>query len=308
MTTLRQLEYLDAIDKTRHFRKAAEKVGVGQPTLSTQISTLEKRLGVQLVERSRSAVFLTPIGERVLNLGRIALSSAREIEEITASHRGDSGGMLRLGLPPTIGPYLLPRMLPQLHRDQPEFKIYVREDTPGRLSDALGEGVYDTILSPLPMKSADFNSLACCREPLFIVVSQDHPLAVKGFVERSDLQDLPVLALEHGHQLQEQVEAICEEYGARLLFDFGGTSLETLRQMTALGMGATFLPGFFVRSMLDDRSGVVALELKGRSLYRTIGLVWRRTSVHDTDYRMLFQYLQQTVKSEFPGFQLLNDD
>ena len=150
MTTLRQLEYLDAIDKTRHFRRAAEKVGVGQPTLSAQINTLEKRLGVQLVERSRSAVLLTPIGEKVLNLGRVALRCAREIEEIAASHRGDAGGMIRLGLPPTIGPYLLPRMLPQLHRDHPEFKIYVREDVPNRLSDALSEGVYDSILSPLP--------------------------------------------------------------------------------------------------------------------------------------------------------------
>ncbi len=307
MTTLRQLEYLDAIERTRHFRKAAEKVGVGQPTLSTQINALEKRLGVQLVERSRSSVLLTPIGEKVLSLGRVALRSAKEIEEIAASHRGDFGGMIRLGLPPTIGPYLLPRMLPQLHSDHPDFKIYVREEMPSRLSDALAEGVYDTIISPLPLKNTDFGSLAFCREPLFVVVSQDHPLAEKGLVERSDLRGLPVLALEHGHQLHEQVEAICEEYGARPLFDFGGTSLETLRQMTALGMGATFLPGFFVRSMLDDRSGVIALELKGRSLFRTIGLVWRRTSTRDAEYRMLFRYLRRTVESEFPGFALLSD-
>ena len=307
MTTLRQLEYLDAIKEARHFRKAAEKIGIGQPTLSTQISALEKRLGVQLVERSRSSVLLTPIGEKVLELGRVALRCAREIEEVAASHRGDFGGMIRLGLPPTIGPYLLPRMLPQLHKDHPDFKIYVREEVPNRLSDALAEGAHDAIISPLPAKSADFQSLAFCREPLFIVVSHDHPFAQKRYVEQSDLKNLPVLALEHGHQLHEQVETICEEYGARLLFDFGGTSLETLRQMTALGMGAAFLPGFFVRSMLDDRSGVKALELKGRSLYRTIGLIWRRTSMRDAEYRMLLQYLRRTVENEFPGFALLNE-
>ena len=142
---------------------------------------------------------------------------------------------------------------------------------------------------------------------MFIVVSQDHPLAQKGFVEAVGFERPAVLALERGHQLHEQVEAICEEYGARPLFDYGGTSLETLRQMTALGMGATFLPGFFVRSMLDDSSGVVALELKGRSLFRTIGLVWRRTSTRDADYRMMLDYLRRTVASEFPGFTLLRD-
>lgn len=307
MTSLRQLEYLEAIDQTRHFRKAAEKIGVGQPTLSTQIGALERKLGVQLVERSRSAVLLTPIGEKVLSLGRIALRSVREIEELAASHRGDFGRMIRLGLPPTIGPYLLPRMLPQLHSDHPDLKIYLREEVPSSLSEALAEGVYDAIISPLPVNRSEFQSLGFCREPLFIVVSQDHPFAKKGFVARSDLKDLPVLALEHGHQLHEQVEAICEEYGARPLFDFGGTSLETLRQMTALGMGATFLPGFFVRSMLDDRSGVVALELKGRALYRTVGLVWRRTSSRDPEYRLLLDYLRRTVETEFSGFTTLKE-
>lgn len=305
MPTLRQLEYLTALATTRHFRKAAEKVGVSQPTLSAQLSTLEERLGVQLVERSRSTVLLTPIGEQVLAASRRVLRDVQEIRDLAASHRGEFGRTIRLGVPASIGPYLLPRVLPSLHRAHPTLKIYVRERVPNALPDALGEGEHDVIVTPLPVRSADFECVPIFREPLYVVTPEDHPLAKKGSVDRNDLRGESVLALERGHQLHEQVEALCEEVGAELLFDFEGTSLETLRQMTALGMGVSFLPGLFVGSMLEKGGGVVALELKGRRPSRTIGMVWRRTSARSSEYELLLGYLRGAIERDFKNCALL---
>jgi LysR family hydrogen peroxide-inducible transcriptional activator len=291
-----------ALAEARHFRKAAERAGVSQPTLSAQLAALEERLGVQLIERSRSSVLVTPIGQKVLDVSRRLLRDAQEIRELAASHRGEFGGVIRLGLPPTIGPYLLPRVLPDLHRTHPRFKIYIREQAPSRLPDALADGAHDVIVTPLPLPNADFACTPIFREPLYIVMPEDHPLAQKPAIERSDLGGLAILALERGHQLHEQVEAICEEFGARMLFDYEGTSLETLREMTALGMGVSFLPGLFVTTALGPRSGVVARELKGRSLYRTIGMAWRRTSARDAEFRLLLGFIRKAIERDFDAF------
>lgn len=302
MLTLRQLEYLVAIADARHFRKAAESVGVSQPTLSAQLGVLEERLGVQLVERSRSAVLLTPIGKKIATVARRMLRDMEDVRDLAASHRGEFAGLIRLGVPPTIGPYLLPRVLPELHREHSDFKIYIREQEPRRLSEALAEGVHDAIITPLPLGNADFECAPIFREPLFLVFPNDHPLAGKSDIERADLNGLEVLALESGHQLHEQVEALCEDFGAKMLFDYEGTSLETLREMTALGMGVSFLPGLFVETALASQSGVIARELKGRSLFRAVGMAWRRTSARDAEYKMLLGYVRQAVSAHFSDF------
>ena len=304
MPTLRQLEYLDALSQTRHYRRAAEKAGVSQPTLSAQLSALEEKLGVKLVERSRSAVLLTPVGEQILAIGRRMLRDAEEIRALSASCRGDFGRVVRLGLPPTIGPYLMPRVLPALHAAHPGLKIHVCERPPSLLADALADGRHDLILTPLPLRGAEFECASVFREPLFVVVDAEHPFAGKGVVERADLQGEPVLALERGHQLQEQVEALCVEFGARQLFDFEGTSLETLLEMTALGMGLSFLPGLFVETVVRARPGVAALTLKGRSLHRTIGLAWRKSAAQERQFRLLLSFIRAAIARDFPSFPL----
>ena len=305
MPSLRQIEYLAALADTPHFRKAAEKVGVSQPTLSAQLSALEQRLGVQLVERSRSSVLLTPIGSQILTIGRRILRDVQDIRDLAASQRGTLGGTIRLGLPPTIGPYLLPRILPVLQKSHRDFKLYVREEMPNTLPGALADGVHEAIVIPLPIRSTDFICVPIFREPLFVVVPAEHEVARKGHVARSDLNGEAVLALERGHHLHEQVEAICDEFGARLLFDYEGTSLDTLRHMIAMGMGISFLPGLFVKSVLDQQTDVVALELKGRALYRTIGLAWRRTSAREAEYQALVGFIRDAIGRHFPEFALL---
>ncbi len=302
MPSIRQIEYLVALSETRHFRRAAELVGVSQPTLSAQLKTLEGRLGGQLVERSRSGVIFTPLGEQILDHARRILREVQDIRETALSYSEEFGGTIRLGLPPTIGPYLLPRMLPNLHRAYPKLRLHVREEVPQTLPRSLQDGRYDVLITPLPVRGQEFESVPVFREPLFLVMASDHPLAKKKEIERADLSGQSILTLEAGHQLHEQVEAICEEFGARLRFDFEGTSLDTLRQMVGMGAGLSFLPGLYVRSALSLDRSVRAHQIKRRAIYRTIGLVWRQTSALASQYEMLADHVHETVKREFPDF------
>ena len=300
MPSLRQLEYLVALSDARHFRRAAEKAGVSQPTLSAQLGTLEQRLGVQLVERSRSKVILTPVGMEIEKIARRVLTGVQEIRDTAAGQGRELAGMIRLGLPPTIGPYLLPSLLPRLHKSYPDLKLYVREQVPQGLPVSLEEGSHDVVIMPVPVRGAELESVSLFREPLYLAVPSDHPLAQRDVVERKDLRDQSILTLESGHQLREQVDAICEEFGADVLSNFEGTSLDTLRQMVGMGMGLSFLPGLYVHASLRNETSVKAMELKGRSIFRTIGMVWRRTSARTTEFEKLADHIRQAVKRSFP--------
>lgn len=302
MPSIRQIEYLVALHDARHFRRAAEHVGVSQPTLSAQLKAMEERLGGQLVERNRSGVIFTPLGERILDNARRILRDVQEIRETALSYGKEFGGTIRLGLPPTIGPYLLPRMLPHLHSAYPNLRLYVREEVPHTLPRALQDGRYDVLITPLPVRGQGLESLPLFREPLFIVMASDHPIAKKREIERADLRGQSILTLEAGHQLHEQVEAMCEEFGARLRFDYEGTSLDTLRQMVGMGTNLSFLPGLYVRSVLGRDKSVKAREIKACPNFRTIGLVWRQASALGDRYQTLADYVRDTIEREFPDF------
>lgn len=304
MPSVRQLEYLVALADTRHFRRAAEKVGVSQPTLSAQLSALEERLGAQLVERSRSRVLLTPLGKEVERVARRVLREVQEMRDVCAVQSGQFSGTIRLGLPPTIGPYLLPRLIPRVHKAYPDLKLYVREEVPQGLPARLQEGYHDVVVMPLPVQGDELQSISLFREPLYLAVPADSLLARHDILERSDLQGQAVLTLESGHQLHEQVEAICEEFGAVPLSNFEGTSLDTLRQMVGMGMGISFLPALYVHGTLSKDRSVKILELKGRSLYRTIGMLWRKTSARRIEFERLADHIRDTVQRNFPSCQL----
>ena len=306
MPSLRQLEYLLAVDEQRHFRRAAAKVGVSQPTLSAQLSTLEQTLGTQLVERSRSRVLLTPVGREIAEIARRIIRDVQEIRDVATHKLGEPGGTIRLGLPPTIGPYLLPRVVPRIHRAYPDLKLHVREDVPMNLPDGLDAGKYDVIITPVPVRGEGLEVVRLFREPLVLVVPADSELAGRESIERKDLRQRSILTLEAGHHLREQVESLCEDFGAELLTDYEGTSLDTVRQMVGMGMGLSFFPGLFVSSSLAKDSSVRPIELKGRAIYRTIGLMWRDTSARKPEYKQLAQHIRETVKRSFPKFQILS--
>ncbi len=299
MPSLRQLQYFIAVSEMGHFRLAAEKVGVSQPTLSAQLSALEQRLGVALVERNRSPVIPTAAGTRIMPLAKKVSALVQEIHDVAKSRRSGSAGVLRLGLPASVGPFLLPLILPQLHAEMPGLRLEVRENFPLALPEALQSGVHDLLILPLPIKAADVATALLFREPLYLAVPEDHPLAQAAEATPEDLRGQPVFTLERGHALHDQVHAICAECGVRLMEDFEGTSLATLHQMVIMGAGLTFLPGLYARSAAGT-PGIKLLTLKSKPLYRTIGLAWRGSSHDMAMFTRLGRHVREAVRAHFP--------
>ncbi len=296
MPTLKQLRYLVAVAETLHFRRAAELSHVSQPTLSGQLRELEDRLGVQLVERSRSRVILTPLGREIADRAKTVLRDVQDVVELAKQGQSPLGGTIRVGVLQSLGPYFLPHILPELHRRYPDLKLYVREGLPAALLERLDDGKFDLLFFPLPVQGAELRSVRLFREPLWVVVPGEHRLAGREAIQRSDLEGETFLTLERGHRLHDQVRALCEQYGAMLSLDYEGTSLDTLRQMVAMGMGLSLLPALYVRSeVLHDRQ-VVAREMKSRAPYRMIGMVWRRHSARQEEYETLADQIREILK------------
>ena len=301
MPTLKQFRYLVALAHTLHFRKAAEQCHVSQPTLSGQLQELEERLGVQLVERSRrSQVVFTPIGQTIAERARIVLRDVQDIIDLGKHGQQWLDGTIKLGALPTLGPYLLPHVLPELHRSHPNLKLYVREGMPGPLVRSLEEGDLDLLLFPMPLREADLESTRLFREQLWVVMPSDHPLAGKEQIERSDLNGETVLALEPGHRLYEQVAELCGEFGAELSHDFEGTSLDTIRLMVGMGMGISFMPTVYVLFEVSKDPQVIARPMKSRPPTRTVGLAWRRHSARRDEYQALAGIIRGILGSELP--------
>ena len=300
MPTLQQLRYLVAVAETLHFRRAAELTHVTQPTLSGQLRELEQKLGVQLVERSRAKVILTPIGKEIAARGRTVLRDVQGIVELAKHGQSLLGGTIRIGVLQSLGPYLLPHILPELHKSYPSLKLYVREGMPQALLNGVDDGSLDLLLFPLPVAGADLHTVRLFREPLWIVAPYDHSLSEKDLAERSDLKGETIMALERGHRLPEQVRELCEQYGANLALDYEGTSLDTLRQMVGMGMGLSFLPALYVRSEVQQDDQVTALELRGRAPFRMIGMIWRRHSARQDEFLTLAELIRSILKGQVP--------
>jgi LysR family hydrogen peroxide-inducible transcriptional activator len=298
--TVRQLEYLVAVADVRHFRRAAERVHTTQPTLSGQLKALEERLGVQLVERSRSRVVMTPIGAEIVEVARRVLRDVKDIRSLAASREDRFAGLIRLGLPPTIGPFLVPRLVPDLHREYPKLKLYVREEVPYTLPPGLNDGSHDVVIMPLPVRGSDFETMELFKEPLYLAMPKDHVLSRKDVIHRNDLRNAPILALGSGHQLTQQVQQLCDEVGARLQFDFEGTSLDTLREMVGTGLGLTFLPGLYVKTTLLRDKSIKTMPIAGLKPTRTIGMIWRKSAARRASFEELGRFFRTIIAREFP--------
>ncbi|MDW4497150.1 LysR substrate-binding domain-containing protein [Sulfitobacter sp. D35] len=279
--TLKQLLYFVALADTKHYRKAAERVGISQPSLSQQILGLEGVLGLDLVERGQRGAVLTPNGRAVLAQARKVLSEVDVLRELVDEAKGGIGGTIRMGSTPTIGPYFLPYVMRHLHREHPSLKIVVRDAAPRVLQDELLNGRHDLILTQLPVSSADVEVRRLFREPLKLAVAQDHRFASASAIRDADLAGQDVLALSETYLLHNQIVDLCQQLGANLRQDYEGTSLDALRQMTALDMGLSFLPALYVQSEVSKDDGDVAiLPFRGDRVTRSIGLVWRRRASH----------------------------
>jgi LysR family transcriptional regulator, hydrogen peroxide-inducible genes activator len=299
MPTLKQLRYLAAIAETHQFERAAQMCHVTQPTLSAQLSVLEQRLGVSLVERGRHGAGLTPVGRQILERAIIALKSVEEIKEIARAGRHGVAGTVRVGILPTLGPYMLAELLPDVRRRYPQLKLYVREERASDLLTNLRHGRHDAILTSLPIRDDNLQVRPLFWEPILLAMPQDHALASKRLLSSADLKGQAVLTLEPGHVLHRQVRELCEQFGMELQFDYEGTSLDTLRIMVGLGMGVALLPALYVRSEIAKVTNVKVAKLPTSKFGRTNALIWRKSSPRASDYEALAQVLKQCARRKF---------
>jgi len=297
--TLRQLHYLVALADTRHFRRAAEVCGISQPSLTAQLQNLESVLGVQLVERSRSGVAVTPVGREVVARARRVLDDVQGIADFSAAAQHGLVGTIRLGAKPTLGPYLLPHVVSKLHKDHPDLNLYIRESAPRDLEYELMRGVHDVVLAQLPVSGSEVVVQRLFREPLSLALAADHPLAVHGEIDPTLLKDQAILSLTPAYHLNDQIHALAQEFGAAILRDYEGTSLDALRLMVGMGMGVTFLPELYVRSELSSKSEVVVRRLKGRQVTRSIGLVWRKSAGRAAAYHEIADVIRTVAAKQF---------
>jgi len=299
--TLRQLKYLVALEDTQHFREAAESCGISQPSLSVQIKTLEEALDQVLVERGRGPVRLTLAGREIARRGREMLDAAQGILDLTVTLQTGLVGTIRLGTSATLGPYLMPHVVGDLHRSHPDLRLYIREASPRELLRQLNDGAQDLILTQLPVHGAAFTVDRLFREPLSVALPADHRLSAHEGLDNQDLADETVLSLSPAYTLHDQISAVCAETGAYLSRDYEGTSLDALRQMVAMGMGLTFLPALYVRSEIDGRAAgdVVTRPFRGRRFSRSIGLVWRKNSGAIPAFLRLADAIRDTAR-RFP--------
>ena len=290
--SLRQLQYFIALAEAESFRRAAARLRISQPTLTSQVAALEARLTIQLFERSRSGSLLTPAGRVLLPVARRVVEEFLGFVDHAESMSRGPAGTYRLGVTPTLGPYLLPYVLPEIHRKYAALKFYVREGAPRRLEDDLVAGEHDLILTPLPIEARDLVVVPLFREPLRLVLSAEHPLARKTRIEPCDLRGEPVLTLQEHHLFHRQIDELCERLGARVLRDYEGTSLDTLRQMVVMGIGVAFLPALYTRSEIHQREELRVTNVTGESMERTHALAWRPTS----PARQLFQKIGDEIR------------
>lgn len=294
---LKHIRYFIAVADFGSFRQAAFKLNITQPTLSSQITNFEEALGVKLFERSRRGTHITPAGREILVNARRILEETQGLLDRTDSISGGGFGTHRLGVTPTLGPYLLPNVLPALHQHYQRLKLYVREEAPSDLELGLVNGQYDLILSTLPLQSSELVVVPLCREPLRLIVSREHKLADKPRINRMDLLGEPILTISEHHLFHRQITELCERVGAQVRRDYEGSSLDTLRQMVVMGMGSAFLPALYVKSEIRDQGELRIATVEGVNVTRNHALAWRHTSPNKGFYRQLAAQIRTIIQS-----------
>ncbi len=289
--SFRQLEYFVAVAEWLSFRDAADACFVTQPGLSAQLKDLERLLGVQLFERSQRTVLLTPAGETLLPLARGILTASGEFVDLARSLTQPFSGTLRLGVIPTVAPYLLPKTLPTLRQRYPQLQVRLHEDLTHRLLELLSHGRLDLLLVALEANLGNVATLALATDPFVVAVPAQHRLAKRKRVTEADIAAEQVLLLDDGHCLRDQALAVCHTSGASEIGDFRASSLNTLVQMVAGGIGITLLPRLSLEVEAPQLSQIVILPFRKPEPSRTIGLVWRTTSPRAHEFQLLAKLL-----------------
>ena len=275
---LRDLKYLIALADHRHFGRAAAACFVSQPTLSTQIRKLEEELGVALVERAPRKVMMTPSGRDAAERARRIVAEVEQMKESARRSQDPEAGAVRLGIFPTLGPYLLPHVIPRIRERFPNLELLLVEEKSDVLLARLREGRLDAGLLALPVQDDQLHSQFLFEEPFLLAVPESHPLARRDSLSLSELSEQKLLLLEDGHCLREQALEVCRLSGANEKSEFRATSLETLRQMVAANVGMTLLPTLATKPPVAASQNIHLLGFSDSHPSRQIAMLWRKSS------------------------------
>lgn len=284
---LRALQYFVKLADLKHFSRAAEACFVSQPTLSTQIKKLEDELGVQLVERSPKNIMLTPVGLEIADRARLVLSDIDQIKAVARRSGNPADGVLRLGLFPTLAPYLLPHVVPTLRHRYPNLRLQLAEEKTDNILRMLRQGELDAALLALPIVNEGLDMETLFEEPFVLALPGHHRLVGQNEITIDDLRGEELLLLDEGHCLRDHALEVCALAEAHERVDFHATSMETLRQMVAADVGITLMPILSVKPPIAATGNVIIRHFKNPAPSRTIALVWRQSSALSSFLREL---------------------
>ncbi len=299
LPTIKQLQYLVALRDYGHFGKAAESCFVTQSTLSASLRELETLVGVTLVERTRRVVRFTPLGLRIAEKARRVLRESEELADMARAEGQPLQGELRMGVIPTIAPFLLPAMLPRLRGVWPNLKLFLREETSQMACDALHRGQLDCVLLAMPYGCGDVDQAALFDDLLFVAFPRGEAPA-DPVVDPAAIDEDRLLLLEDGHCLKDHALSACNRPELRAEAAMMGTSLHTLVQMVDNGLGLTFVPAMAIEAGILHGTNVDARPLKSDHGFRRIALVWRRSSPRDEEFQLLAGTLRQIALDLLP--------
>jgi len=274
----RALQYFVKLAELKHFSKAAAACFVSQPTLSTQIAKLEEELGVYLVERAPRQVMLTPIGEDIAHRARHILRDIEHMKDAARRSKDPETGNIKLGIFPTLAPYLLPHVIPVIRQRYPDLRLQLAEEKTEDILNMLDQGRLDAGLLALPVEEHGMELEVLFVEPFVTAMPASHPLAERQVIKVKDLEGEELLLLEEGHCLREHALAVCALAGAHERVDFHATSMETLRQMVAANAGVTLMPVLSVKPPIPATDNIALRPFEMPAPSRTIALVWRSSS------------------------------
>lgn len=299
MVTLRQMRYFDALATARHFSKAAEMVAVSQPALSAQIAEMERLLDVKLVERQRSGAILTPEGEELLPEIRDILERAERLADRVKLRKGPFGGRLRLGIIPTVAPYLVPKLIPEIRRRYPQLAIELKELLTTGCVEDLKHGRLDCAIVALPVAGEGIDSAFLFEDRFLIASAEDENTILMSPMTEDRVDVERLLLLEEGHCLRDQALAVCGTRAGRRVANYGATSMATLLQMVSHGMGITLIPEIAVKDEAS-RNRMRIVPFADPQPSRKIGLIWRSSaSTRRRDFEALGQTISESATDLF---------
>lgn len=287
LPTLKQLQYLVALEEQGHFGKAAEACYVTQSTLSAGIRELESLLGLMLVERTRRVVRFTPLGKKMVAKANRILREAEELADMARAAGTPLADELRMSVIPTIAPFLLPRLLPQLRSKYPDLKLYLREETSAAAVEALHRGQVDCVLMALPFAAGDVEHAHLFNDRFYVAFPKGEPENPPAMVTPEQVDEGRLLLLVDGHCLKDHALAACNRPELRASATMLGTSLHTLILMVDNGLGQTLIPEMAVKAGLLDGTEVQARPLDAPHSTREIALVWRTNSPRQPEFELL---------------------